>query len=200
METLVSKGKITDVKVFDNVFSEEDFLSVYRHLCFSSKWSFGSHSQRPDIGEDNQQVIRLNAYSGIRSHHDPFVTPFWRMELSEEKFFNTYLFDKVKELTGDDFDIEMIYANGQTYGQSGSFHQDHHEGHTFLLYSNSHWDVEWGGNTVFMDEDNVLKYIPPIPNRAVYFPGTILHYAESPTRRYSGLRMTVAFKLFKKKS
>lgn len=191
----MSVGKLSDVKIYDEVFTQNEFMSIFKHLCSKRSWSFGARSTPPEGSENMEQdeMVYLN-YSGVTQN----TSPFWRMELTEEKYFNEYLFNRIREITDCDFDIEMIYANGATFGQSGEFHTDHEKGHTFLIYSNIHWDESWGGKTCFYDENKEFKYVIPVPNRAVFFPGTIYHYAESPTRKFNGLRMSVAYKLFKK--
>jgi hypothetical protein len=189
MENFKSKGKISDIQYFDNCFSPEEFTSMYGYLCNQPKWKFGAKS-RPDKNKFMDEV------SGIS---DGDSTMFWRMELSDDKYFSEYIFSRVKEITNSDWDIEMIYANGQTFGQGGSLHIDHPDGYTFLIYNNIHWDLQWGGKTFFVDEDEETSLVFPIPNRAILFPGTIYHYAESPTRQFKGLRITTAYKLFPKK-
>jgi len=41
------------------------------------------------------------------------------MGLSDEKFFTEYLFRKIENATNQKFDMERVYANGQTYGMRG---------------------------------------------------------------------------------
>jgi hypothetical protein len=140
---------------------------------------------------------------------------FWVMDLSGESFFTETLFEKVKEVIGSDYLLNRVYANGQTYGLDGAPHSDEifDSSCTLLVYMNAEWDLLWGGYTVFLnryhdtktgkdkffdgDAINKTKKILPSPNKAIFFPGTIYHYAESPTRDFYGLRMTLAYKLRK---
>lgn len=183
-----SIGKISDIKIYENFLDVDSFLSLYSYICNKNQWTFGAKSYN-----DKQ-----NFYDEVSGVSNTECTMFWGMDLTNDKYFSEYLFDRVKQVTERDWDIEMIYANGATYGQSGEFHIDHEKGYTFLIYTNIHWNVSWGGKTIFRDEQNKIFYVDPIPNRAILFPGTILHCSESLTRKFRGLRITTAFKLFPK--
>ena len=52
---------------------------------------------------------------------------------------------------------------------------------------------------MFMNEsDEVIRVVEHKANRAVLFPGTIKHYADAPHRWFNGLRISLAYKLWKK--
>ena len=48
---------------------------------------------------------------------------------------------------------------------------------SFLYYANMKWDLEWGGDTLFLDDDrvNISSIIQPKPNRVVVFDAKIPH-------------------------
>lgn len=166
---------------FDNLFSNADFYTINEYLQ-RDKWWFG-HGSYP-------------------KNHPNFhnSTPFWGMTLDDENYFTDYLLNIIQEKTNQKFSLYTVYANGHTYGTKGSFHQDWFEdnGRTFLYYANSEWDVEWGGKTIFDLGNGKYYYHLPKPNSAIYFPGIIPHTAESTTRLFTGLRVTVAWKLILK--
>jgi len=138
---------------------------------------------------------------------------FWGMQLDINKFFNETIFEQIKETTKKKFKINQILANAQSALQDGSPHIDteNPKGITFIIYANTEWDYQWGGQTIFFDryriynklnnsfEDIVnssdVHTIFPVPNTAVYFPSNMYHYAMGPSRDYYGLRYTVAFHL-----
>ena len=89
---------------------------------------------------------------------------------------------------------------------------------TFLYYPNPEWKVHWHGHLHFLNKvgpeeynngwsewkkfsykweesDEIQNTITYKPNRAVIFPGKLIHYAEAPHRYYSGLRVSLAYKL-----
>ena len=55
--------------------------------------------------------------------------------------------------------------------------------------------VQNDGNTTTGVGDEIQNTITYKPNRAVIFPGKLIHYAEAPHRYYSGLRVSLAYKL-----
>ena len=48
---------------------------------------------------------------------------------------------------------------------------------SFLYYANMKWDLEWGADTLFLDDDriNISSIIQPKPNRVVVFDARIPH-------------------------
>ncbi len=169
-----------DIKSYNKVFSENDCKLIYDRME-SHNWYFG-HGSR----------IVNNRLVG---------TPFWRMDLKDDEFFNKYLLNMIEEKTQQHYELYDVYANGHTFGTSGSFHVDWHDasGRTFLFYANPFWRIEWGGKTVF-DVDGEYHFTIPKPNSAILFPGIIPHAAEGTSRSFVGLRTTIAWKLILKDS
>jgi len=130
------------------------------------------------------------------SQKDGFM--FWFMDFMQDVFFTEHILNKIKIITKKKFVIKRVYANGQTYGLSGSYHQDECDNgdiyKTFLYYVNPNWKSEWGGSTLF--ERNEEVYIQPfISNNAILFDSDIYHVGLEPTRHCKDLRVTLAFKL-----
>ena len=125
---------------------------------------------------------------------------FWKIDgLEQDEFFSVYLLNKIKNITGDEFDVERIYMNGHTACGQANTHKDspHDHGRTFLIYCNEHWDSEFGGGTCFnKDGEYITNY--PYPYSAVYFQNNIDHFAMPISRKFNGLRVTLAFKLYLK--
>ena len=161
------------ITVYTGVFSKEEQAYIQSTLA-SSRWQFG-HASRLD---------------------SPNL--FWWMDLEQDTVFTDHLFGKIQKLLKDGFKLERVYANGQTFGQDGDWHKDSDDpdAYTFLYYANNGWDTRWRGETVFQIKNKTVSYTPDV-NKAIFFPGTVYHYASSPSREFHGLRMTVAFKLLK---
>ena len=129
-----------------------------------------------------------------------YTPKFWYLDLSNESFFNEYLLNKIRTLCQKDFQLKRIYANGQTFGQDGAFHQDDTEPNcfTFIMYINSieEDDLEkWGGETQFKMDEGFLSYVP-LTNSALLFDSRLWHRGMSPNRHVDVMRVTVAWKLF----
>jgi len=100
-------------------------------------------------------------------------------------------------------DIKVPYfhrclINCFRFGDSPMFHPDspnNPKGRTFMVYPNKVWDLNWGGYTVFADENNnVYDVANPKPGRIVIFDGHILHSGVAPTRVHQGKgRFSIAY-------
>ena len=159
------------VKIFDDVFDSDLTQEIWSSLM-RPKWSLTGGS------------AQINGR-------------FWHMDnLEEEDYFNTFLFEKIKEALDfkDGVRVRRIYANGQTAGQCGSPHKDDGD-FTFLYYPNLEWKVEDQGHLFFFKDEEVSRVIQYKPNRALVFPAKIMHYADAPSRFYNGLRISLAYKL-----
>jgi len=124
---------------------------------------------------------------------------FWYMNLEDNSFFTRDLFEKIKQVTENNFSIERVYANGQTFGLDGEFHIDDPDdnAYTFLYYPMKNWNLSWGGETVILDPDGIINSIYPMPNSAIIFPSNWLHCGKSPSKNFTDLRVTIAYKLKK---
>mgnify|MGYP001127662310 FL=1 len=152
--------------------------------------------------DDTQQEIYsklMRPNWGISGNNPGKLEIFWHYEgLENEEYFSEYLYKKICNKLDTEFKgFERIYANGQTAGQCGTPHYDDGD-LTFLYYPSPVWDTNWQGHLMFMDEnDEVVRVVEHKANRAVLFPGTIKHYADAPHRWFNGLRISLAYKLWK---
>lgn len=171
----------SDIISYVDIFNENDYRKILNVLS-GARWRYGHGSDKKNKN-----------YQGSPS--------FWIMELNDDIFFTNVLLEKIKSLTDKKFSLSSVYANGHTYGTKGRPHQDWYDetGYTFLYYPNSSWDLEWQGKTTFILDKDKYYYKLPKPNCAVLFPGRIWHYAEETSRLFTGLRITIAWKLLLEK-
>jgi SM-20-related protein len=91
--------------------------------------------------------------------------------------------------------LERCYANGLPYGCDGATHTDSPErgACTSVYYPHTHWDPDWGGETLIFNKDksDILAAIYPKPNRLLIFPGFVFHVARGVSRI---CRITLMFK------
>jgi hypothetical protein len=157
-------------------------------------------------------AIKRPAWSfGQISYTSPVSTPFWMMTLTDDPFFNTHLKSKIETITGCKFDVQRIYANGQTFGQDGTFHQDDasDSSYTFCIYINSQITSETAdniGGELIVKIPNTYDTPPnkghfsqvvisPLYNRGVLFPASYYHKGMAFNRYCKGLRVSIAWKL-----
>ena len=171
------------IEEYDNVFTQQE-LDKIREISYSPKW----------------EITNSNPEQGERT--------FWRMNLMQEKFFNTTLLRKVEKIVGRKLELEDVYLNGTTTSMASAPHIDarEHNVYVFLAYLNPEWHIQWGGQTIFLNRyydvdtqemrgDVSSKNYFPKFNFATFFPGNIVHIAEAPTRDYYGLRITLAYRV-----
>jgi hypothetical protein len=147
-------------------------------------------------GQVQAEILRLMERPkwSFTGGHPP--NQFWHMDgLEEEPFFREELYSLICERLGRTFDgIERVYANGQTAHQSGHPHQDDGDV-TFLYYPNPVWERSWDGSLLFLKGGDVVQTVRYMPNRALLFPAKLVHYAEAPSESFTGLRVSLAYKL-----
>lgn len=156
-----------------NILNELEY-STCRSYLESSKWHYGRKSNKEDM------------------------QGFWGMELKAIDFFNNVMFERIQSKTETAFDINLITANGQTFGQDGSWHYDDdaEDAYTFLYYANQAPDVSEVGETLFRNGEEIIT-APPIFNSGILFKSSTVHRGLGPRQGFNGLRITVAYKLVK---
>lgn len=97
------------------------------------------------------------------------------------------------------FSDQRTYVNNSVFGDSYYAHRDcgAHEYHvTALYYANLEWDLDWGGETIYYnDQEDAECVVRPRPGRLVVARGAILHRGTVPTRACHEERFTLAYKL-----
>ena len=169
---------IDKIMVFDN-FLEKDELQTAIHKMKTVRWTFGHKSN---------SITQAG-------------TPFWSSSINNDTYFTDYLLDIIQKTVHKNLKLDRVYANGQTFGQDGTYHTDSVEEntYTFVLYLHEIdiSDVELaGGHLYFKFPD--LKYnicYEPILNRGIFFPSNYFHKACSFSRYIMELRKSVAWKL-----
>lgn len=132
---------------------------------------------------------------------------FWRMNLIDEKLFSDKIFNKIQKTINARAELQDVYFNGTTTSMASAPHIDarEHNVYIMLVYLNTEWHIQWGGQTVFLNKyfdvdaqemrgDSQIKSYFPRFNLGLCFPGNIIHLAEAPTRDYYGLRLTLAYR------
>ncbi len=100
---------------------------------------------------------------------------------------------------GEELRDQRAYINKSVYGDMYFTHRDcsAHRNHvTLLYYANLEWDSDWGGETIFYNDDKDAEVVvAPRPGRVVVSRGAILHRGTVPTRACTQERLTLAYKL-----
>jgi SM-20-related protein len=160
----------------------------------------------PELVQTLDQIVRMPIWKhGVKSGaNDAFAFWFSMFADSEpalEKFSGELyaLWQCAKRYLKAPQTMQLAYANGQTYGQSGEIHTDTEApGHkTVVYYSNAYWQPNWQGETVFYtpDRTDIIRAVMPKPGRLIIFDSNIPHAGRDPARLCPVMRVTVTFKL-----
>ena len=93
--------------------------------------------------------------------------------------------------------LVRCYTNSHTFGVEGYPHKDSNRNGeiTAVVYLNKTWKREWGGETMIYDGDTILHAELPKYNKALVFPGNIMHVSRGLTRICPELRISLMFKM-----
>jgi SM-20-related protein len=118
--------------------------------------------------------------------------------LSTDPFF-LRLKSIAQEMFGEPLRDQRAYVNNSVYGDMYYAHRDcsaHRKHVTALYYANLEWQPDWGGETVFYNDENDAEVVvSPKPGRVVVARGAILHRGTVPTRACYEERFTIAYKM-----
>lgn len=100
---------------------------------------------------------------------------------------------------GQSYRPYRAYTNYASYGDMLFNHTDCHpdlHGLTALWFFCTHWESNWGGETMFFDSTGDAVFCAsPKPGRLVLFDGAIAHVGRPPSRMCFAPRYTFAIKL-----
>jgi SM-20-related protein len=172
-------GKL--IYVFDDICSVQEATSIFHGLEASAFKR--NEVARPDTAEYKHWVVNL-ADQQITS------LPAYKRIIAA-----------IEESTGEKYRAYRAYTNYASFGDMLFTHTDcmpESDELTALVYICPKWDLEWGGETLFYnDQDDCVFACNPKPGRTVIFHGAIKHVGRPPNRICYMPRFTLAFKLEK---
>ncbi len=144
------------------------------------------HYQRKERSRPDLPALAASAdFPDAALRIDPF---FLRLRQVAEQMF-----------PGEVLRDQRAYVNSSVFGDMYYAHRDcsPHRNHvTILYYVNLNWQIDWGGETIFYDDNNEAQLaVAPKPGRMVISRGAILHRGTVPTRACHEERYTIAYKL-----
>ena len=193
----LSEIPLKDVYVFDDFLSSEMHRAIDSHISRSSMWS-----------KTNQ--VRGDSPTGL-SHHSFWGATYFRgTDGGRKKRMDSdmnqrdgYLAQWFNRKIQTDFGFQWVRfqymgLNSQTQGLQGTTHADcspeDEWNLSFLYYTNTFWNKEWGGSSRFYDEmqqgidgrdehikNHQIGEVEFKPNRLLMFDGRIPHGADAPS-------------------
>jgi hypothetical protein len=113
--------------------------------------------------------------------------------------FNATLAAVADYAPGTSWNMYRSYCNYASYGDMLFTHTDclpESEELTALWYICTEWELEWGGETLFYNDDGDADFVAsPRPGRLVVFHGAIRHAGRPPSKICVAPRYTFAMKL-----
>lgn len=168
-----------NVWVFDDLCPLNEAFEFYDNLIISPFKR--DEIARPDTAEYRHWAINLSSmmYKSL---------PVYQRAI-----------DVIKQQTGKQYRGYRGYVNYSTFGDMLFSHTDclpESDELTVLVYICKNWDIEWGGETMFYNnEDDCVFACTPKPGRVVIFNGAVKHVGRPPNRICYQPRFTLAFKL-----
>ena len=162
--------------IIKNVLNDRLFLDVNNNLRKHCRWQMKNKS----YAEDDHISWVVNPV------HDHLT--FYKASIIIQLKILRYIKKSIR--------LCKIHCNGQTRGQSASFHCDFPDDDvwTFVLFTEKNWNTQWGGE--FVSQHPKTKeyfYTPYIPNTGTLIPSNWQHYGQSPNMSTNKLRTTIAF-------
>jgi Rps23 Pro-64 3,4-dihydroxylase Tpa1-like proline 4-hydroxylase len=123
------------------------------------------------------------------------------MDLINNDYLLVYIKNIIETHFSKKFRVTRLYANGQTYGQDGTYHIDssNKNYYTFCLYLSDIKEeyIETAGGHLFFKfpELNYKICYEPKFNRGIFFPSNYIHKATSFSRYIMDLRICISWKL-----
>tara|TARA_R110002020_G_scaffold407491_3_gene617502 strand:+ start:3160 stop:3678 length:519 start_codon:yes stop_codon:yes gene_type:complete len=162
------------VDVYDDLITKDLLLELEQYVSGFTYSRFETDNEEYDFKTNTHDF----------DHKDPLLIK------CQQLFWN-----KLKNNV--DIILTRLYCNKILAGDSPTSHYDgkYDVDTTVLVYVNSEWDHNEGGETLFYNEDKeVVQAVVPKPGRVAIFPANILHSARPPLPYVTKPRYTVAYK------
>ena len=141
------------IEVRDNFLNEKDCIGIIQY-CRNAFYRYG--------GVDKKGFPPTGMVHDIKENSEVY-------QLVKSKNLQSYR--KVRKLN-----LYRMYINCFAPSENPYFHTDGDDGVTFLYYANDQWELNDGGETQVIVNDEI-KGILPLPNRMVGFNANLLHRA-----------------------
>jgi hypothetical protein len=120
---------------------------------------------------------------------------FWNKELINTPLLNLFQ-SKIEKGINKKIKMHLLYANGQSHSQCGTWHTDTLDNSTnyfTLVYFPKPWLPEYGGHLMIKEEDEILSILPKF-NKGVIFESKLSHMGLEPSKHCFDIRESIACK------
>jgi|SRR6056300_345084 Rps23 Pro-64 3,4-dihydroxylase Tpa1-like proline 4-hydroxylase len=131
--------------------------------------------------------------------------PIWVCKFPPEEFEKTPIWPEVLDNFLNYFEHEAVkltesYILVSNFGEEHYYHLDpkgvgSSRSITAVIYLNEEWDKNWGGETMFEENDDVVHAVLPKFGRIVYFDHCISHSTRAPNVQCPQRRYVLVLKI-----
>lgn len=187
MYTILGKWKMNKlITEYPNWVEPNGVGALWHYTVSQPKWRFGQKS-------NNDTIFPMWFQAFYDTFKDEWTTDYEDLhELA--RAWNV--------LIGDEYKMVRIMLSGNTYGQDGDIHDDWQvpgESLTGVLYLNTKWQDNWGGETVVYDRNNpnYCEISKLQAGKLIVFDGSNPHIGKGPQRNCGELRCIIAIQSVK---
>jgi len=177
------------IALYDNFLSLEQ-IDILHNICSNQEFTITGKSR--GVPNNEYQNRDVNLIKIINKNDKEFIF-FKKIE------------DEISKIMGTEYSSSRSYINAFKFSDASLSHIDYSplnvKSKTALLYCNREWNIDWGGETVFLNElsknSEIIKSIIPKPGRLVIFDSEIPHAARVPNILYPTYRYTLVHNFHK---
>lgn len=173
--------------VIDN-FLDEEIYTTLSEIANRSSYTPGWKSSKKTDPHGHWNINFAKTLAGAANLADISYSMPDKLKIAWNSIKEKYSLEDMKLL--------RCYINAHTYGVDGYTHKDsfRDDEWTIVIYLVDKWNVDWAGETIILEDDEIVKSVIPKRNRAVIFPGKNMHAARAVSRMCYDLRRTLMFK------
>ena len=188
------------IKVYDTNVVNWDVYDTIMHLPYTfTRTDVPPAENEPDI--DARGIYWTHQLYNYCPIEDPDYYQNAGLEGSDHPIYKdilTYLEATIKDMPPRD-NLYSAYINVLRAHDCPGIHCDApyfvDDNQTVIVYLNPGWDANWGGETIFFDDDlDARKLVQPRPGRVVMFDGRIPHTGRPPTPKFAHNRYILSLK------
>lgn len=164
-----------DLYLIENALSVKNFLLVRDEFnSWYNKWIFNKKEfDRKHRDPCRGQIEKIRAPDGSLGYNFQLIRVGTVVKLHCEYFLKKKLH------------FRRIHTNIQFFGQESTFHIDSDERSdgkdwSFLIFMNTEWSIEYGGDFICEIGHHQYKNVPFIPNNGVLFNSSLPHRGAAP--------------------
>jgi len=172
------------IDIYDNFLTKDEILKLDK-ILWNSSFTLNGYTSK--------MVDKMDREWSLSKTVDENDRNFDFYKIIEERIINLV---SVKNV----FHCYRNHINANKFGDVLNLHTDYDlvKGIlplTAIIYGNKEWNINWGGETIFSDGEEIIKSVIPKPGRLIVFDATLSHTGRVPSPSFPHFRYTVVYNL-----